>query len=130
MTKTSFIVTCQDNPNIVFGVAESRKGAEAIVNECVDAAQDVLSIAHYEHLVEKGLSADAQLDTSDYSSEGEVSQASPDNYVISEVLVGQPTEVNVLPAPAPVDEEDEEDEDENPDFFVFEEDEDDQEEEG
>ena len=112
--KSSFIVTCQDNPNTVFGVAESRKEAESLVNACVDAARDVLTNAHYEHLTENGLSAYTPLEPSDYASEGEVSQTSQDNYVISEVLVGQPTEVNVLPLPEPDEEDD--DEDENPDF--------------
>ena len=109
MTKTSFIVTCQDNPNTVFGVAESRKEAESLVNDCVDAARDNLSNAHYEHLLENGLSSLDRVEPSAYASEGEVSQISPDNYVISEVLVGQPTEVNVLPLPEP-DEEDDDDE--------------------
>ena len=113
MTKTSFIITCQDNPNTVFGVAESRKEAESLVNDCVDAARDDLSNAHYEHLLKNGLNSTDRVEPSGYASDGEVSQLSPDNYVISEVRVGQPTEVNVLPAPEPA--EDDED-DENPDF--------------
>ena len=110
MTKTSFIVTCQDNPNTVFGVAESRKGAEAIVNGCVEAARDALVEALYDHVLENGLDATESIDFSDYASEYEVSQSSPDNYVISEVRMGEPTEVNVLPAPEPC-EDDPEDED-------------------
>lgn len=114
MTKTSFLVTCQDNPNTVFGIAESRKEAESLVNDCVDAARDVLSTAHYDHLTENGLDANTELYAEDYAAKAEVSQTSPENYLITEVAVGRPVEVNVLPSPEP-DEDEDEDEDDIPD---------------
>ena len=108
MTKTSFIVTCQDNPNTIFGVAMSQKEAEEIVNQCVDYARDYLSDSRYNHVLENDLDANEEIAAEEYAYEDEVSQASPDNYVITEVPVGEPVNLNVLPMPEPEDEDDDE----------------------
>ena len=103
--KTAYIITCQDNPDTVFGVADSSKEAASIIDTVVDAARDALDKARYEHVLENELDPLDSLDVSEYADTGLIRQTVAENYTVTEIPVNTPAETSIA-ATAPMQDED------------------------
>jgi len=112
MSNPVYLVTCRSNPDTIFGVGSSPDEAKAIINASVDAANDSLSSARYDHVIENGLDPIEDLDMEEYAEPSIIRQSSPDNYAITEMPLDRPGETNLqlaimaLPNHDPDDEED------------------------
>lgn len=111
MSNPVYLVTCRSNPDTIFGVGSSPDEAKAIINASVDSANDSLSSARYDHVIENGLDPNEDLDMEEYAEPSVIRQSSPDNYAITEMPLDRPGETNLqlaimaLPSHDPDDED-------------------------
>lgn len=112
MTNTVYLVTCRSNPDTIFGVGSTPDEAKAIVDASVDSANDSLSSARYDHVIENDLDPNEEIDMEDYAETPVIRQSSPDNYAITEMPLDRPGETNlqlaIMALPNHDDDDDEE----------------------
>ncbi|NCB23550.1 MAG: hypothetical protein EOM56_12065 [Deltaproteobacteria bacterium] len=93
--KSVYFVSCQGNPDMVFGVAESSAEAEKIIDSCVDAARDSLDTARYNHVIDNTLDPTESLDDDEYAETGLIQQAVAGNYSIIEMPLNTHAKTNL-----------------------------------